>query len=202
MDPEIDIATGDRDSFDTSELFTETAAGAVFGAIPFGGKGGKAVVGLGRGAAAGAGRSAAKTAVSKSVRKAASPVGNIPMFIPKKDLGGRTIFPAIARSSASREAAKAAGRRAAVAGNVGDFFIDVGVGVLQASLVEFAKAQRAASPSTPPDSARVQSVSRQEINAGNRGVHGEFTHWNLYQAFHVLTGTPLPNNPNSPLAEF
>lgn len=199
----VDIATGDRDSFDTSQLLAETAAGAVFGAIPFGGKGGKALTkGLARGSAAGAARGSARAAVTKSVRTIATPAGPIPAALLKPVLGGKTVIPAIARSSAVREAAEAAGRRASIAGALGDFFTDMSVGLAQATLVEFASTRPAPSPQDPPDSARVQSIARQEVNAGNRGVYGEFVHWNLYKAFHSITGTPLPNNPNSPLAEF
>jgi RHS repeat-associated protein len=204
----INLATGEDEDgkFSLQEFFTETAAGAVFGAIPFAGKGGKAVAGLGRGAAAGATRTAAKGSVSKALRKAATPAGNIPLLIPKQGLGGRTIYPAIAASSAvedaARAAAKSAARKSAFARYAGAFLLDVSVGAAQSALVELATGGDYDAPYEPQGSAGVQSAARQEVNAGHRGVYGEFAHWNLYQSFHALAGIALPNNPNSPLAEF
>jgi RHS repeat-associated protein len=203
----VNLLTGDDEDgkFDLPELLAETAAGAVFGAIPFAGKGGKAVAGLGRGAAAGATRTAAKGSVSKAVRKAATPSGNIPLLIPKQGLGGRTIYPAIAGSSAvqdaARAAAKSAARRAAFGRKAGAFLADYSVGLLQSAVVEVALGGNSSAASVPSGSAGVQSAARQAVNAGHRGVYGEFAHWNLYQSFHALAGIALPNNPNSPLAE-
>jgi len=199
----IDIATGaDEDGqFDLQAFGVEVAAGAVFGAIPFAGKGGRAVSGgLGRGASGGAARGLVKGSVSKSVRKVATPGGSISAAIPKKDLGGRTIYPAIAGRSAVKDAAARASGRLEAAGN---FFIDVGVGVMQNGFVGLVTSNPGSPPaSSAPGTAAVQNASRQEVNSGQRGVYGEFAHWNLYQSFLALTGVLPPNNPNSPLAEF
>ena len=75
----INLARGEDEDgkFSLQELEVETAAGAIFGAIPGAGKGGKAVSGLGRGAAAGATRTAAKGSISKAVRKALTPAGDL-----------------------------------------------------------------------------------------------------------------------------
>lgn len=124
--------------------------------------------------------------------------GDIRLLISKKDLGGRTIFPAITgRSAAAEAAANAALRRSAIRQGLP---VDFAVGLIQAGIVELVTASGA--PPVTPMGAGVAAAGRDEINAGNRGVFGEFTHWKLYQSFHMLTGTPLPNNPNSPLSEF
>jgi RHS repeat-associated protein len=204
----INLARGEDEDgkFSLQELGVETAAGAIFGAVPFAGKGGKAVAGLGRGAAAGATRTAAKGSVSKAVRKALTPAGEIPLLIPKQGLGGRIVFPAIVTHSAvqdaARAAAKSAARKAAFGANAGAFLLDVGVGLAQEAFVDLVTGGNYSAPYEPHGAAAVQSAARQEINAGTRGVYGEFAHWGLYQSFYALAGLPLPNNPNSPLAEF
>jgi len=206
----IDILTGaDEDGqFDLQAFGVEVAAGAVFGAIPFAGKGGKAAGkalggGLGRGASAGSARGLVKGSVSKVVRKVPGPGGSISVAIPKKDLGGRTIFPALAGRSAVQDAAAQASRRAAVGGEVLSFLADVGVGLAQNGFVALVSSNSGSPPaSTPPGSGAVQDASVNEVNAGQRGVYGEFAHWNLYQSLLAVTGVLPPNNPNSPLAEF
>lgn len=206
----IDIATGaDEDGqFDLQAFGVEVAAGAVFGAIPFAGKGGKAAGkaisgGLGRGASAGGARGLVKGSVSKSVRKIATPGGSISVAIPKKDLGGRTIFPALTGRSAVKDAAARASGRAAARSEAFSFLADVGAGLAQNGFVALVTSNAGSPPSaTPPGSAAVHGAARQEVNAGQRGFYGEHAHWNLYQSFLALTGVLPPNNPNSPLAEF
>ncbi|MDA0203949.1 MAG: RHS repeat-associated core domain-containing protein [Acidobacteria bacterium] len=198
----IDIATGaQQGGFDAGEFGQEVAAGAIFGAIPFGGKGGQAVArGLGRGASGGAARGLVKGSVSKSIRKISTPAGELQLLVPKRDLGGRTIFPAITGKSAAAGAAQKAARNSAIARGLP---IDLAVGLAEAGLFGFVTGDSGSPPpSRPQGAAAVLGASRDEINAGNRGVYGEFVHWKLYQSFHLLTGTPLPNNPNSPLSEF
>lgn len=197
----IDVATG-ADAFDGNELTSEIIGGAIFGAIPFGGKGAKAVSkGLGRGATSGAARGLTKGSVSKSLRKIATPAGEIQLLVTRRSLGGKTIFPSLASAtrSAAADSAAAAARRRVFAGN---FLTDMGVGLIQTAFTDLVFGSGSPAPTQPQGAAGVLSASRDEINAGQRGVYGEFSHWRLYQSFHLLTGVPLPNNPNSPLAEF
>ena len=117
-----------------------------------------------------------------------------------------TIFPAITARSAVQDAAeaaaKSAARRSAIAQHAGALLADYTVGLLQSGFTELVTGGSSGGAGNAMGSASVQSAAREEVNAGNRGVYGEFAHWNLYQSFFALAGLPLPNNPNSPLAEF
>jgi len=223
----IDLLTGAQTGgFDTGDFAVEVAASAVFGALPFG-KGGKAVArGVKRGAGeagealAKRGSRASTSKLLRGVGTAPGPGGSAPIALPYraslkgagKPAGGGV--PSVVKSAgpggvspiAVPGARAAASAGAAAARSNGALVKDIGAAIGQGIFVNIVAPDTDAPPPGSPGASRdaftVQQSGLRELNAGQRGVFGEYAAWRFYQAVHTLAGRPLPNNPNPAFPQF
>ncbi len=160
--------------FDWADFGVEVVVSGAFGAIPIGGKGGKAII-------------------------SGSKIGTRPL----KATAGRTLLPTIQTSKKHVEqAAKTLARKHAAAGFLLDVGISQFQSALQNGITAAAGIGDDDSRPGGASNADTYSTSRSEVQAGRRSQFGEHLHLRLYNQALAAAGVPRLSNPNSILAGF
>ncbi len=160
--------------FDWADFGVEVVVSGAFGAIPIGGKGGKAII-------------------------SGSKIGTRSL----KATAGRTLLPTIQTSKKHVEqAAKTLARKHAAAGFLLDVGISQFQSALQNGITAAAGIGDDDSRPGGASNADTYSTSRSEVQAGRRSQFGEHLHLRLYNQALAAAGVPRLSNPNSILAGF
>ncbi len=160
--------------FDWADFGVEVVLSGAFGAIPIGGKGGKAII-------------------------SGSKLGARPL----KATAGRTLLPTIKTSKKHvEEAAKRIARKHAAAGFLVDVGISQFQNGLQSAITGAAGIGDDGSRPGGTSNSDTYSTSRAEVQAGRRSQFREHLHVRLYNQALAAAGVPRLSNPNPILAGF
>jgi hypothetical protein len=183
----LKLATGEQQQFDLVDFGVEVGISAAFGLLP-----------AGRGAKAAIRPQGFKAGLKKSAKDA------FRFKFRLRQYKRITIVDRVKVPTAGGTLPVAVGRKVRVPITARDAFRDVFADPKLILDLATSVGEELVGGLVPRPGGRktIETESLDEVNDGQRGTFGEFSHWQLWLDTLGLAARPVPNNPNNPLAAF